>query len=317
MSFNFALVGAAGFVAPRHLKAIADTGNKLIAAVDPHDSVGIIDSYFPEASFFTEVERFDRFLEKRRRMSDRDRVHYMSICSPNYLHDAHVRLALRVGAHAICEKPLVISPWNLDQLAALENEYGRRVFTVLQLRLLPQLRELKQQLVERAPSGKADVELTYVTARGRWYNVSWKGVHEKSGGLALNIGVHFFDLLIWLYGKPQSLSVFMSRPDKMSGVFELESARVRWFLSVDRNDLPERVRAAGSHAFRSLTSDGREIEFSEGFPDLHTAVYRDVLSGGGFSIDDVRPSIQLAYDIRTANVVPATSVAHPFLAAVT
>jgi UDP-N-acetyl-2-amino-2-deoxyglucuronate dehydrogenase len=298
--FNFALVGAAGFVAPRHLKAIADTGNVLIAAADPHDSVGIIDSYFPDAAFFTEVERFDRFLEKRRRMSEAERVHYLSICSPNYLHDAHVRLALRVGAHAICEKPLVISPWNLDQLAALEQEYGRRVYTVLQLRLLPQLQELKRQLADQRD--RVDVELTYITARGRWYTQSWKGVQEKSGGLALNIGVHFFDLLIWLYGRPERSEVHVSKPDKMSGTFDLERARVKWLLSVDRNDLPDHVRAKGKTAFRSLTSDGRELEFSDGFPDLHTAVYRDVLAGRGFSIDDVRPSIQLAYDIRTARV---------------
>ena len=311
MAFNFALVGAAGFVAPRHLKAIADTGNVLVAACDPHDSVGIIDSYFPDAQFFTEVERFDRFLEKRRRMAESERVQYLSICSPNYLHDAHVRLALRVGAHAICEKPLVISPWNLDQLAALEHEYGRRVFTVLQLRLLPALRDLEAQLTAQ-PSQRADVELTYITARGRWYAQSWKGVVEKSGGLALNIGVHFFDLLIWLYGKPTGEPrVYLSRPDKLSGVFELERARVRWFLSVDRNDLPAHVRAAGTHAYRSLTSNGREIEFSDGFPDLHTAVYRDVLEGRGFSIEDVRPSIQLAYDIRMASPVAVSADAHP------
>lgn len=313
MPLNFALVGAAGFVAPRHLKAIADTGNTLVAACDPHDSVGIIDRYFPEASFFTEVERFDRFLEKRRRLTEAERVHYLSICSPNYLHDAHVRLALRVGANAICEKPLVISPWNLDQLAALESEYQRRVFTVLQLRLLPQLVALKEKLRANPPSSRVDVELAYITSRGRWYNVSWKGVLEKSGGLALNIGVHFFDLLIWLYGKPTSSSVFLSTPTKMSGVFELERAQVRWFLSVDANDLPASVRAQGKSAYRYLSTDGHEIEFSDGFPDLHTAVYQDILAGGGYSIDDVRPSIQLAYDIRTAQAVPATANAHPFL----
>jgi UDP-N-acetyl-2-amino-2-deoxyglucuronate dehydrogenase len=315
MSFNFGLVGAAGFVAPRHLKAIANTGNKLIAALDPHDSVGVLDSLFPDAAFFTEVERFDRFLEKRRRQSEADRVHYISICSPNYLHDAHVRLALRVGAHAVCEKPLVISPWNLDQLASLEAEYGRHVYTVLQLRLLPKLRELREQLQASPPSGRADVELTYITARGRWYGVSWKGVPEKSGGLGLNIGVHFFDLLIWLYGKPLSSQVYLSQPDKMSGVFELERARVRWFLSVDANDLPAAVRAQGKTAFRSLSADGKELEFSDGFPDLHTEVYRDVLSGGGYRIEDVRPSLQLAHDIRVASVEPATSIAHPLLRA--
>lgn len=305
--FNFALVGAAGFVAPRHMKAIADTGNVLVAAVDPHDSVGTIDQYFPEAAFFTEVERFDRFLEKRRRLGEAERVHYLSICSPNYLHDAHVRLALRVGAHAICEKPLVLSPWNLDQLAALEQESGRRVYSVLQLRLLPQLQELKKQL----GSGRADVELTYITPRGRWHGVSWKGITEKSGGIALNIGVHFFDALIWLYGRPQSSRVYMAKADKMSGVFELERARVSWFLSVDRADMP--VQAAGKKAYRLLRTDGREIEFSEGFPELHTEVYRDVLAGGGFSIDDARPAIQLAHDIRMAPTVALGDDAHPLL----
>ena len=317
MPYNFALVGAAGFIAPRHMKAIADTGNQLVAAVDPHDSVGIIDQYFPEAAFFTEVERFDRFLEKRRRASEADRVHYLSICSPNYLHDAHVRLALRVGAHAICEKPLVISPWNLDQLAALEGEYGRRVYTVLQLRLLPELRELKRQIEARPTNERADVELTYVTARGRWYNVSWKGVPEKSGGLALNIGVHFFDLLIWLYGRPVSSRVFLARADRMSGVFELERARVRWFLSVDANDLPAQIRAQGKTAFRSLRTNNRELEFSETFPDQHTRVYRDILDGGGFGISDVRASIQLAHDIRTAPITAPDSIAHPLLSTVT
>ena len=315
MSFNFGLVGAAGFVAPRHLRAIANTNNRLIAALDPHDSVGVLDSMFPDAAFFTEVERFDRFLEKRRRLGDAERVHYLSICSPNYLHDAHVRLALRVGAHAICEKPLVISPWNLDQLAALESEYDRHVYTVLQLRLLPKLREFRDQLLAAPPVGRTDVELTYITARGRWYGVSWKGVPEKSGGLGLNIGVHFFDLLIWLYGKPLSSQVFLAHPTKMSGVFELERARVRWFLSVDANDLPPAIRAQGKTAFRSLSADGKEIEFSDGFPDLHTEVYRDILGGGGFRIDDVRSSLQLAHDIRTAPVEPASSLAHPLLRA--
>jgi UDP-N-acetyl-2-amino-2-deoxyglucuronate dehydrogenase len=303
---NFALVGAAGFVAPRHMQAIAETGNTLIAAVDPHDSVGVIDRYFPDAAFFTEVERFDRFLEKRRRLVEAERVHYISICSPNYLHDAHVRLALRVGAHAICEKPLVISPWNLDQLAALEAEYDRRVYPVVQLRLLPQLRALAARL-HAQPRERVEVELTYITARGRWYDVSWKGKPEKSGGLALNIGIHFFDLLIWLYGKPKSSQVVLSQPDKMSGVFELEHARVRWFLSVDRNDLPT---AAQGKAYRRLVAGGHELDLSDGHADLHTAVYRDVLAGGGFTIEDVRPSVQLAHEIRHA-AVAAVDDAHP------
>jgi UDP-N-acetyl-2-amino-2-deoxyglucuronate dehydrogenase len=316
MASNFALLGVAGFVAPRHLKAIADTGNDLLAAVDPHDSAGVIDRFFPQAAFFTEVERFDRFLEKRRRMGERERVHYLSICSPNYLHDAHVRLALRVGAHAICEKPLVISPWNLDQLAALEAEYGRRVYTVLQLRLLPQLRRLREALAAAPRAERASVELTYITARGRWYYVSWKGMTDKSGGLAMNIGVHFFDLLTWLYGKPLRSEVFLSRPDKVSGSFELERADVRWFLSVDAADLPPAFRAAGKTAYRSLSVGGEEIEFSEGFPDLHTEVYRDVLAGGGFGIEDSRACIELAYRIRTAVAVPLSDRAHPFAVSV-
>ncbi len=303
MAFNFALVGAAGFVAPRHMKAIADTGNTLVAAVDPHDSVGIIDSYFPDAAFFTEVERFDRFLEKRRRGPDP--VHYLSICSPNYLHDAHVRLALRVGAHAICEKPLVLSPWNLDQLSALEQEYGRRVYSVMQLRLLPQLRELKARLGNE----RANVELTYITPRGQWHDVSWKGVPEKSGGIALNTGVHFFDALIWLYGPPQSSRVYMAQRDKMSGVLELERARVSWFLSVDGADMPRETKKP---AYRALVSDGVAIEF-DGFPDLHTEVYRDVLGGGGFSIEDVRPAIQLAHELRIATPVTSGDDAHRLL----
>ena len=306
MSFNFALVGAAGFVAPRHMKAIADTGNTLVAACDPHDSVGVIDRYFPEAAFFTETERFDRFLEKRRHQGDG--IHYLSICSPNYLHDAHVRLALRTGAHAICEKPLVINPWNLDQLAALEREYQRRVYTVMQLRLLPQLRALREKLV--AQKHRADIELTYITARGRWYHTSWKGAAEKSGGLALNIGVHLFDLMLWLYGAPQSQAVFLAQPEKMSGVFELERARVRWYLSVDAADLPP----GSPQTYRAIKTDGETLEFSAGVPDLHTQVYEEILAGRGFSIEDVRPSIQLAYDIRTARVGAPIADAHPLIA---
>lgn len=299
MPLNFALVGAAGFVAPRHLKAIADTGNRLVAALDPHDSVGILDSFFPDAAFFTETERFDRHLEKLRQLGKA--VDYVSICSPNYLHDAHVRLALRVGANAICEKPLVISPWNLDQLAAVEQQTGKRVYSVLQLRMSPQLRALKASLGSR----RANVELTYITPRGRWHDVSWKGSAEKSGGIALNIGVHFFDALIWLYGRVQSSRVFMSRREKMSGVFELERARVSWYLSVDGTDSPT--------AYRKLVTDGRELDLSEGFPDLHTEVYRDVLAGGGFGIEEVRSAIELAHEIRIATATTADERAHPLM----
>nr|MCU0982435.1 Gfo/Idh/MocA family oxidoreductase [Pirellulaceae bacterium] len=278
---NFALIGAAGFIAPRHMQAIHDTGNDLIAAVDPHDCVGRLDSYFPDARFFTEIERFDRFLEKRRRGPEDQRVQYVSICTPNYLHDAHVRLALRVKAHAICEKPLVISPWNLDALQDLEAEYGCRVYNVLQLRLIPTLQELKRVVDADRSDHRADICLTYVTRRGKWYDVSWKGNPEKSGGVSMNIGVHFFDLLGWLFGEPEHWEVHLRTPRKMAGLLELERARVRWFLSVDEDDLPESTRAAGKFAYRSMTLDGQEIEFSDGFTDLHTRVYREILAGRG------------------------------------
>jgi UDP-N-acetyl-2-amino-2-deoxyglucuronate dehydrogenase len=301
----FALIGVAGFIAPRHLKAIKDTGNDLVAAVDPHDSVGVLDRYFTAARFFTEIERFDRHLEKLRRLAKHDpaarAVEYVSICSPNYLHDAHVRLALRVGAHAICEKPLVINPWNLDQLAELEQEYGRRVFTVLQLRLHPAVAALKAQLDRRRARGvtdRAEVNLAYVTRRGAWYHASWKGTEDKSGGLSMNIGIHFFDLLLWLFGPAAESHVSLNQPDRMAGVLELEHARVRWFLSVNEDDLPPGTKAAGAHAFRTLTIDGQAFDFSGGFDDLHTRVYEETLAGRGFGIDDARPSIELVYRIR-------------------
>jgi UDP-N-acetyl-2-amino-2-deoxyglucuronate dehydrogenase len=297
---NFALIGAAGYIAPRHLKAIYDTGNKLLAATDPNDSVGILDRYFPDANFFPETERFDRHLEKLRRLSDRDRVHYVSICSPNYLHDAHVRLALRVRAHAICEKPLVVNPWNIDALADLENEFDCKVYTVLQLRLVPALIALKTSLEQQQTGRKVQVDLKYVTRRGRWYHASWKGDEAKSGGLVMNIGVHFFDLLLWLFGRHERSELFIKQRDKLAGVTELERATVQWFLSVDKNDLPKGFLEQGKPAFRSLTIDGREIEFSSGFSDLHTEVYRDILIGRGFGLRDVKPSIDLVYQIRKA-----------------
>lgn len=310
---NFALIGAAGFVAPRHMKAIRDTGNKLVAAVDPHDSVGAMDSFSPEARFFTEIERFDRHLEKLRRKSDEERVHYVSICSPNYLHDAHIRLALRLHACAICEKPLVINPWNLDALQELEEESEGSVYTVFQLRYLPGLLELKKQLESSAQTQPADVVLTYVTRRGAWYPVSWKGSSEKAGGVAMNIGIHFFDLVAWLFGPVEASEVHLSRPDKMAGCLQLGGARVRWFLSVDGSDIPEPMRADGKHAFRSMTVDGNEIEFSTGFENLHTKVYEETLAGGGLGIRDARPSIQMVYDIRNAEVKAAGGNAHPLL----
>lgn len=310
---NFGLIGAAGYIAPRHLQAIRDTGNTLVAAADPHDCVGRLDSFFPDAHFFTEIERFDRFLEKRRRGASDDRVHYVSVCTPNYLHDAHVRLALRVKAHAICEKPLVISPWNLDALEELEQEHGARVYNVLQLRLIPALAKLKQQLAVQTPREKADVDLSYVTRRGRWYDASWKGSQEKSGGVALNIGIHFFDLLLWLFGEVEESRVHLSQPRKMAGVLTLERARIRWFLSTDAEDLPVHVREQGGYAHRSMTYDGQELEFSDGFKDLHTRVYEEILAGRGAGIRDARPAIELVHSINYADVEPGWQDLQPFV----
>jgi len=296
------------------MKAIADTGNNLVAAVDQFDSVGILDRYFADARFFTEIERFDRHLEKLRRRHDPNQVEYVTVCTPNYLHDAHVRLALRVKAHAICEKPLVISPWNLDQLVDLEAEHGRRVYTILQLRVHPDLIKLKEALDAEGSGGpKKEVVLTYTTRRGRWYHVSWKGVQDKSGGLAMNIGIHFFDMLMWLFGGCEQSTVHLYEPDKLSGYLELERARVKWFLSVDGKDLPEGSLAAGKSAFRSITIDGEEMEFSNVFADLHTRVYERILAGNGFGIEDARPSIELVHRIRTSRVERGGKYAHPKL----
>lgn len=304
MSHNFAIIGAAGFVAPRHLKAIRDTGNRLVAATDPHDSVGVLDQYFLDARFFPEIERFDRHLEKLRRGPAEERVEYVSICSPNYLHDAHVRLALRLGCHAICEKPLVINPWNLDQLEGLAGEYGGRVCSVLQLRQHPTLLELRRRL-EGERGRRHEVTLRYVTGRGPWYHVSWKGREERSGGLAANIGIHFFDLLVWLFGPVETSLVHARGPRRVAGTLHLERARVRWLLSVDVADLPFPPQAGQPLTHRSLTLDGREVEFSEGFADLHTRVYEEVLAGGGVGLAEARPSVELAYRIRTAGLEPA------------
>jgi UDP-N-acetyl-2-amino-2-deoxyglucuronate dehydrogenase len=309
---NFALIGAAGYIAPRHLKAIHDTGNRLVAAIDPNDSVGVLDRYFPNARFFTEIERFDRFLERMRREKSADRIDYLSICSPNYLHDAHVRLGLRVRADVICEKPLTITPWNIDALAELEKEYGKKVYTVLQLRLLPQLVELKRKLAA-GPRKRARVNLSYITRRGPWYQVSWKGDVQKSGGVAMNIGIHFFDLVLWLFGSCRRSELHLQAEDKMAGMLELEHADVTWFLSIDAADLPAGSLDKGEPAFRSLTMDGQELEFSSGFTDVHTEVYRDVLAGRGFGLADARPAVELVHALRTAHVVEHPSLAHPAL----
>lgn len=310
---NFAITGVAGYIAPRHLKAITDTGNRLVAALDPHDAVGVLDRYSFDTRFFTEFERFDRHLEKLRRLHPDQRVDYLSICAPNYLHDAHARLALRIGASAICEKPLVINPRNLDALEELEGEAGGRLYTVLQLRLHPALLALKETLARK--TSHSDVTLTYVTSRGAWYGVSWKGSLERSGGVATNIGIHFFDLLMWLFGSVSESHVHLSEPTRMAGQLELKRASVRWFLSTERADLPDAATSAGRTTFRSIVVDGEEVEFTEGFTDLHTRVYQEVLAGRGFGIRDARPSVELAARIRTAPVVAAQEGAHAMVRA--
>ncbi len=312
MPYNFAMTGVAGYIAPRHLKAIKETGNNLVAAVDPNDSVGILDSFFDEAKFFTEFERFDRHIEKLRRQGEDKRVKYITICSPNYLHDAHVRFALRVGADAICEKPLVLNPWNIDALQELEQESGRHVYTILQLRVHPSLVELKSKIMQVTSNKKREIELTYVTSRGGWYLVSWKGQVDRSGGLVTNIGIHFFDLLIWLFGGVQKSEVHLSTATKACGFIELQNAVVRWFLSIDKNDLPADIAAKKQTTYRSITIDGSEIEFSGGFTDLHTVVYRDILGGGGFGLEAARPSVALAHDIRNATPIGPSDRVHRF-----
>lgn len=306
---NFAITGVAGFVAPRHLEAIRATGNRLVAAADPHDAVGVLDKYAFDVRFFTEIERFDRHLEKLRRGPEEHRVHYLSICTPNYLHDSHIRMALRVGADAICEKPIVINPWNLDALQALEQETGKRVSTILQLRLHPALTALKKKISEGDPRHRYRVNLTYMTSRGRWYQVSWKGVKERSGGLATNIGIHFFDMLIWLFGPPTATEVNIRDEWRTGGRLELRNADVSWFMSADPADLPFDASPGKKTTFRSITVDGQEVEFSEGFTDLHTRSYEEILAGRGFGIADARASIELAHRVReqpvTAGVVEA------------
>lgn len=310
---NFALLGAAGFVAPRHMAAIKETGNKLIAACDLHDSVGILDNYFPEAAFFTEIERFDRHLEKLRRISYDTRTHYVSICSPNYLHDAHIRLALRLNAHAISEKPLVISPWNLKLLEQLEAESGCRVFTILQLRMHPTILALRNSVNDLTKGKRPEIDLTYITRRGIWYHHSWKGNEEKSGGIAMNIGVHFFDFLIWLFGSVESAKIHLRQRDKMAGVMELERARVRWFLSIDEKDLPEKQSAQGQYAYRSIRIDENEVAFTSGFTDLHTQMYESILAGNGYGIRDAEPAIAFVQSMRTMDISSVNGDAHPLL----
>ncbi len=294
---NFALIGAAGYIAPRHMKAIKETGNNLVCALDPYDGIGIMDSYFPRADFFTEPERFDRHLDKLRRRGDQ-KIDYVSICSPNYLHDAHIRMALRNDADAICEKPLVLNPWNLDALQEIEKETGKRIYTILQLRLHPSIQALKKQIAWGPPDKIWDVDLTYITSRGRWYFISWKGNVQKSGGVATNIGIHFFDMLGWIFGEFKGIESEINTPGKAAGRLYFERARVKWFLSLDEQDLPPEALQAGKRTFRKINIEGQELEFSEGFTDLHTDSYRDILAGKGFGIEEARKSIAIVSQMR-------------------
>jgi UDP-N-acetyl-2-amino-2-deoxyglucuronate dehydrogenase len=295
---NFAIIGCAGYIAPRHLEAIKKTGNKLVAALDKSDSVGILDKYSDDVDFFTEFERFDRHAEKLKRMGDSKKIHYVSICSPNYLHDAHVRFAFRIGANAICEKPLVLSPWNLDALEQLENETGKKVFNILQLRLHPAVIQLKEKIKKEFSGKKYEISLDYITPRGKWYFTSWKGDIIKSGGLGTNIGIHLFDMLIWIFGKVEDVNIELSKKDKIKGTLKLEKADVSWFLSIDKTDLPKQAKEQGKNSFRSLKLNGEEYEFSEGFTELHTKSYEEILEGRGFGISEVRPAIELAHKVR-------------------
>lgn len=307
---NFALIGAAGFIAPRHLKAIKETKNNLLAALDKFDSVGIIDSFFPNADFFVEFERFDRHIDKLRRSGTK--IDYMSICSPNYLHDAHIRFALRSGADAICEKPIVLNPWNIEGLAEMEKETGRKVYNILQLRLHQAIIDLKEK-IKNGPKDKIyDIDLTYITSRGNWYHTSWKGDVSKSGGVATNIGVHFFDMLSWIFGPVQESIVHVLQEDKAGGFLRLGNARVRWFLSIDYNDIPQEVKSKGQRTFRSITMDNSEFEFSEGFTDLHTKTYEHILGGNGFGLTEARSAIETVFGIRNAVPVGLKGEYHPF-----
>lgn len=310
---NFALIGAAGYIAPRHMQAIQTTGNNLVAALDPNDSVGVIDSYFPNADFFTEFERFDRHIDKLRRDKDNKQVDYMSICSPNYLHDSHMRFALRSGAHAICEKPLVLNPWNIDGLIDIERDTGRKVNTILQLRLHPSIIALRDRVQAATGDKKYDVDLTYITSRGHWYLQSWKGDLKKSGGIATNIGVHFFDMLHFIFGDLQDNIVHHSSETKAAGYLEYANARVRWFLSVDVEDVPSAHREQGNRTYRSITVDGDEIEFSGGFTDLHVRSYEAILKGEGFGLEVNRTAISTVSAIRDATPLGRQGDYHPFL----
>lgn len=297
---NFILIGAAGYIAPKHMKAIKETGNNLLAALDKHDSVGVLDSYFPEAHFFTEFERFDRHVEKLKRQGAQ--IDFVSVCSPNYLHDAHIRFGLRIGADVVCEKPVVLNPWNVDALREIEKETGGRVNTIFQLRMHPAIVSLKRKIETNSAKRKYKVTLTYITARGHWYHNSWKGDVHKSGGITTNIGLHFFDMLLWIFGDTASIRITQHTATKSSGKLELEKAEVDWFLSIDAEDLPDEIKQKGDKAFRSLVVDNEEINFNEGFDDLHTRSYNEILTGNGITLGETRKGIQLVHDIRNIRV---------------
>lgn len=309
----FGLIGAAGYIAPRHLKAIKETGNTIIAALDPFDSVGIIDSYFPDSAFFIEPERFDRHMDKLRR-SGNGHIDYVTICSPNYLHDSHIRMALRNQADAICEKPLVLNSWNADALEEIEKETGRKIYTILQLRHHPSIIELKNSIENAKSTGKTyDIDLTYITSRGSWYQRSWKGNTEKSGGIATNIGIHFFDMLTWIFGEANENMVHINEPDHAAGYLGLKNASVRWFLSINSKHLPDQAGADGKTTYRSITINGEEIEFSQGFTDLHTVSYQHILNGTAYGLVDAKPSIYIAQSIRNMKAIGRKGEYHPFV----
>jgi UDP-N-acetyl-2-amino-2-deoxyglucuronate dehydrogenase len=307
---NFAIIGIAGYIAIRHLKAIKETGNQLVAALDRFDSVGFIDSYFPDSDFFVEFERFDRHIDKLRRKGTH--LDYISICSPNYLHDSHIRFALRSGSDAICEKPVVLNPWNIDALMEYEQQTDRKVYNVLQLRYHPSIIALREK-IKNGPADKIyDIDMSYITSRGNWYHYSWKGDVHKSGGVATNIGVHFFDMLSWIFGEVKENIVHIMEPDKVAGYLVLKNARVRWFLSVDYKDIPEVIKAQGQRTYRSITVEGEEIEFSGGFTDLHTTTYEQILKGNGFGLKESKPSIETVFNIRNSAPVGLKGEYHPF-----
>jgi len=313
MTKRFAITGVAGYIAPRHLKAIKDTGNQLIAAMDPHDSVGILDQFFPQTKFFREFERFDRYLEKLRRLESEHQIDFISICSPNYLHDAHIRLALRNGANVICEKPLVLNPWNIDALKSLEEETGRRVFSVLQLRLHPTIIKLKEMQTQSPIRKKSQIRLTYITSRGPWYLHSWKGNHEQSGGLATNIGIHFFDMLTWIYGDIEHCELHVENRETIAGFLELERASVQWFLSISESSLPQTLAEKGQRTYRSIEIDEQNLEFSGGFTDLHTEIYRSAIDGNGFGIEENRSAIEIVSSLRNMSPIGIQKNSHPMV----